>query len=98
MLYEDELIYSVIARAGVRAGITSPKQLLDEVFDNRKVIATTDLPNQISAIVKLYHSHQYTVETLIYSHTEKASATFSILLLLKHLLTGTGTLKRLFRM
>lgn len=69
MLYEDELIYSAIARAGVRAGITSPKQLLDEVFDNRKVIATIDLPNQISAIVKLYHNHQYTVETLIYSHT-----------------------------
>ena len=69
MLYEDELIYSVIARAGVRAGITSPKQLLDEVFDNRKVIATIDLPNQVSAIVKLYRSHQYKVETLIYSHT-----------------------------
>jgi hypothetical protein len=69
MLYEDELIYSVIARAGVRAGITSPKLLLDEIFDNRKVVATIDLPNQISAIVKLYHSHQYKVETLIYSHT-----------------------------
>ena len=69
ILYEDELIYSVIARAGVRAGIMSPKQLLDEVFDNRKVIATIDLPNQVSAIVKLYRSHQYKVETLIYSHT-----------------------------
>ena len=69
MLYEDELIYSGIARAGVRAGITSPKQLLDEIFDNRKVIATIDLPNQVSSIVKLYRSHQYKIETLIYSHT-----------------------------
>lgn len=69
MLYEDELIYSVIARAGVRAGITSPKQLLDEIFNNRKTIATIDLPNQLDAIIKLYHGHQYKIETLIYSHT-----------------------------
>lgn len=69
MLYEDELIYSVIARAGVRAGITSPKQLLDEVFNNRKTIATIDLPNQLDAIIKLYHGHQYKIETLIYRHT-----------------------------
>lgn len=69
MLYEDELIYSVIARAGIRAGITSPKQLLDDIFGNRKVIATIDLPNQLDHIVKLYRSHQYTTETLIYRHT-----------------------------
>lgn len=69
MLYEDELSYSVIARAGVRAGITSPKQLLDDVFGNRKVIATIDLPNQLTAITKLYRSHQHTIETLIYRHT-----------------------------
>ncbi|MGB2784657.1 TnsD family Tn7-like transposition protein [Psychrobacter sp.] len=69
MLYEEELIYSVVARAGVRAGITSPKQLLDDIFGNRKIIATIDLPNQLAAIIKLYRSQQYTVETLIYSHT-----------------------------
>ena len=69
ILYEEELIYSVIARAGVRAGITSPKQLLDEVFNNRKTIATIDLPNQLDAITTLYHGNQYTVECLIYSHT-----------------------------
>lgn len=69
MLYEEELVYSVVARAGVRAGITSPKQLLDEVFENRKVISTIDLPNQLVAIRRLYSNHQYTVEALIYSHT-----------------------------
>ena len=69
MLYEEELIYSVVARAGVRAGITSPKQLLDEVFNNRKTIATIDLPNQLDALTTLYHGNQYTVECLIYSHT-----------------------------
>ena len=67
--YPDELIYSTVARSKVRAGITSPKQLLDEIFGNRKVIATIDLPNQLTSIIKLYRSHQYTSETLIYSHT-----------------------------
>lgn len=69
MLYEEELVYSVVARAGVRAGITSPKQLLDDIFGNRKVIATIDLPNQLDHIIKLYRSNQYKVEDLIYHHT-----------------------------
>ncbi|CAE7866489.1 tnsC [Symbiodinium microadriaticum] len=34
----DELIYSVVARAGVRLGEVSPKQLLDEVFGSRTVV------------------------------------------------------------
>lgn len=34
----DELIYSTIARAGLHHGIQSPKQLLDEVFKDRKVV------------------------------------------------------------
>ncbi len=69
MLYEEELIYSIVARAGIRSGIISPKQLLDEIFGNRKVIATIDLPNQLAAITKLYLSQQYKVEDLIYHHT-----------------------------
>ena len=32
--YPDELIYSLVARAGIHLGLTSPKQLLDEVFAN----------------------------------------------------------------
>lgn len=69
MPYADELIYSTIARSGVRAGIVSPKQLLDEIFNNRKVIATFDLPNHLASVVKLYKANQYDVETLIYQHT-----------------------------
>jgi TniQ/Tn7-like transposition protein D len=52
--YRDELLYSVIARAGVHYGETSPKQLLDSVFGNRKVIATVDLPSHIQCIVDQY--------------------------------------------
>ena len=45
--YSNELIYSTIARAGVYQGIVSPKQLLDEVYGNRKVVATLGLPSHL---------------------------------------------------
>ena len=68
--YKNELIYSLIARAGVHAGITSPKQLLDEVFGNRKVIATVDLPSHLDAIVgNLRHNPKYSLDRLIDRHT-----------------------------
>lgn len=51
--YPNELIYSVIARTGVNEAISSPKQLLDEVFGNRKVISTLDLPSHIEKIVSV---------------------------------------------
>ena len=68
--YDNELIYSVVARAGVHAGITSPKQLLDEVFGNRKVIATVDLPSHLDAVVEnLRHNPKYSLDRLINRHT-----------------------------
>lgn len=68
--YPDELIYSTIARYGVHFGITSPKQLLDEVFSNRKVIATADLPCHLKNIAEHYpKSHNLTVKKIIYQHT-----------------------------
>lgn len=67
--YAEELVYSTIARAGMRAGIVSPKQLLDDVFNNRKVIATFDLPSHLESIIALYRYGQYGLETLIYQHT-----------------------------
>lgn len=67
---ENELIYSVIARYKIRTGITSPKVLLDEVFNNRKVISTIDLPSFISCIEgHLPASETLTSEALIYKHT-----------------------------
>ena len=68
--YKNELIYSLVARAGIHAGITSPKQLLDEVFANRKVIATVDLPGHLDAIVaNLHHDPNYSLDRLINRHT-----------------------------
>lgn len=68
--YSNELIYSTIARAGVYQGIVSPKQLLDEVYGNRKVIATLDLPSHLGVIARhLHQTGRYSVHQLIYEHT-----------------------------
>lgn len=52
--YPNEVLYSLIARAGVHDGEVSPKQLLDSVFANRKVIATVDLPSHVQCIADQY--------------------------------------------
>jgi hypothetical protein len=51
-------------------GIVSPKQLLAEVFDNRHVIATMDLPNYLENIAHWYADElNYNTERLAYEHT-----------------------------
>lgn len=68
--YPQELLYSTIARAGVHDGETSPKQLLDSVFGDRKVIATVDLPSHIEDIAAQYPERLGLVsEKLITKHT-----------------------------
>jgi len=69
MPYQHELIYSTVARAGTRLALDSPKQLLDEVFKNRKVIATVDLPCHLNAIIYQFPNHQFTVQDVAYQHT-----------------------------
>ncbi|WP_421842157.1 TnsD family Tn7-like transposition protein [Marinobacter algicola] len=66
--YPEELIYSTVARAGIREGIISPKELLDEIYGNIKVIATMDLPNQLNRLSRLLPP-DYTVGTIAYRHT-----------------------------
>lgn len=66
----NELIYSTVARAGVYFGLVSPKQLLDEVFADRKVVASLDLPSHLQSIAGLLSgTGQYDLETLVYKHT-----------------------------
>lgn len=68
--YANELLYSTIARAGIHDGEMSPKQLLDSVFSNRKVIATVDLPSHIQDIEDQYpKALGLDVTQLINSHT-----------------------------
>ncbi|WP_416375577.1 TnsD family Tn7-like transposition protein [Psychrobacter sp. Sarcosine-02u-2] len=66
--YTEELMYSTVARAGVRQGLTSPKQLLDEVFESRSIIATIDLPNHLATLSR-WLPEEFTPDKLIYSHT-----------------------------
>lgn len=61
-------MYSTVARAGVRQGLTSPKQLLDEVFESRSIIATIDLPNHL-AMLSRWLPEEFTPDKLIYNHT-----------------------------
>jgi hypothetical protein len=67
--YPDELLYSTVARAGVHLGITSPKQLLDEVFGDRRVVATSDLSSSLGKVARQYPDQTVTVEKLAYAHT-----------------------------
>ncbi|MBF4348521.1 transposase, partial [Vibrio anguillarum] len=68
--YPNELIYSLVARARVHSGAISPKQLLDEVYGDRKVIATVDLPSHLAQISGQYPSVlNITTASLIYQHT-----------------------------
>ena len=68
--YPEELLYSTIARAGVHDGETSPKQLLDMVFNNRGVIATVDLPSHVGKLASQYSdSLGLDTQTLISRHT-----------------------------
>lgn len=70
MPYPDELLYSTVARAGVRMGITSPKELLEEVFGDKMIVATPDLPGHLRAIARHYpKSAGLSVEALAYRHT-----------------------------
>lgn len=68
--HPNELLYSNVARAGVYLGISSPKQLLDEVFADRKVIATIDLPCHLENIAShLKKTGRFSVADLAYQHT-----------------------------
>jgi hypothetical protein len=48
--YEDEILYSVLARYIALYGTIGPKQLLPNLFDKTTVSATLDLPSGISAL------------------------------------------------
>ena len=56
--YANELIYSSVARAGIRLAINSQKQLLDEIFQDREVVATIDLPAHLSKIFSVHDKNR----------------------------------------
>lgn len=69
MPYPEELTYSTVARYKVRAGLMSPKQLLDDVFEDRCVVATVDLPCHLSKIINHYPQDTFNLDHIVYQHT-----------------------------
>lgn len=70
VLYPEELVYSAVARSGVHSALVSHKQLLDQVYDDRKVVATMDLPCQLKSIAQhLERTGRFSIETLLFKHT-----------------------------
>ncbi|WP_180066550.1 TnsD family Tn7-like transposition protein [Acinetobacter sp. YH12129] len=66
--YPDELIYSVIARYAIHNGILSPKYLTEELFNNRNLTPTYDLPSHIGKLAS-YLPDCYDALYLINHHT-----------------------------
>ncbi|SNU15223.1 Uncharacterised protein [Acinetobacter johnsonii] len=66
--YPDELIYSVIARYAIHNGILSPKYLTEELFNNRNLTPTYDLPSNLDRLASYLPDH-YDALTLINQHT-----------------------------
>lgn len=68
--YEDEVLYSVLARYHVRSGNTSYKATMKDLFGSTSVTAVMDLPSNIQNLVNnMPLSSRYTEEYLIKSHT-----------------------------
>lgn len=68
--YPDELLYSVFARYAVRAGNTSPKMTMKDLYGIATYSAVVDLPSHIDQLVNNFPTYsKLTAEKLIYNHT-----------------------------
>lgn len=69
-LYNDELLYSVMARYHQYSGNDNPKTTMEELFDSANVCSTTMLPAHLNNLSKkLSISHSFTPDYLITNHT-----------------------------
>lgn len=67
--YNEELVYSVIARARVHFLISSPKWLIEQALASRTSIATLDLPSHLGKLSQQFQFRAVTIETLVFQHT-----------------------------
>lgn len=68
--YQDELLYSVIARYGVHCGITSAKELLRDLFQQADVSAVMDFPGHLKTFrACLGNACSLSVDDWIQNHT-----------------------------
>ncbi|MNW40217.1 hypothetical protein D3C74_173250 [compost metagenome] len=67
-LYKDELLYSGIARYHVVSGNKTQRQTIEDLFGNRSVCATADLPSHLTCLTDKVNG-QYTTAQIIKNHT-----------------------------
>jgi hypothetical protein len=68
--YEDELLYSVLARYHIRSGNISPKATMKELFGSNTATAIIDLPSNLDNLIEnMPVTARYTAEKLIFNHT-----------------------------
>ncbi|MEO3946740.1 TnsD family Tn7-like transposition protein [Gorillibacterium sp. CAU 1737] len=67
-LYKDELLYSSIARYHVVSGNKTQRQTIEDLFGNRSVCATADLPSHLTCLSNNLNG-QYTADQIIKNHT-----------------------------
>jgi len=65
--YNEELVYSVIARARVHFLISSPKWLIEQALASRTSIATLDLPSHLGKLSQQFQFRAVTIETLVFN-------------------------------
>lgn len=70
MPYEDELLYSVLARYHVRSANTNAKSTLCDLFNSTTVTAVVELPSNINKLLSnLPITTKLNAEEIIYNHT-----------------------------
>ncbi|HWP95989.1 MAG TPA: TnsD family transposase [Syntrophomonadaceae bacterium] len=68
--YDEEILYSVLARYRIRNGSIGIKQVNQELFGSTNVTATVDLPSHIDALVEnLPYGSALTADRIINKHT-----------------------------
>ena len=70
VIYNNEILYSAIARYNLRSGNINPKATLDDLFGSRKVSAVMALPSNINNFIKnMPINCMLTSKEIIYKHT-----------------------------
>lgn len=68
--YEDELLYSMIARYGIHTGQLDQKRIINDVFGSKSAAAVPDLPSHLDAFTERVSSiWRIEVDDIIQKHT-----------------------------
>jgi len=69
-LYDDELVYSWLARYHLYAGNSGPKQTMKDLFGREQTIAVPDLPTNLQVLEqRMEHFSPLEAQSWLYEHT-----------------------------